>query len=94
MQEYIKKEKDIPHVFYLYLHSKIFEKSKGEDIKINEVISYMFQWSIPKQLRYLIIKEMEKLDLLKVTNKYMIELNKPQFNEEDIGKYYCELSIF
>jgi hypothetical protein len=90
----MEEEKKIPHVFYLYLHSKIFEKSRGEDIKINEVISYMFQWSIPKQLRYLIIKEMERLDLLKITNKYMIELSKPKFNEDEIGKYYCEMSLF
>jgi len=89
-----KKEDKIPYVFYLYLHSKIFEKSKGEDMKLNEVISYMFQWSIPKQLRYLILKEMEKLNLLKITNKYNVELNKPTFSEEDIGKYYIKLNIY
>ena len=94
MEEYIKKEKKIPCVFYLYLHSKIFEKSRGEDIKLNEVISYLFEWHIPKQIRYLIIKEMEILGLLKINNKYFIELNKPTFNIEEVNKYYGKLSIF
>ncbi len=88
------KEKKIPCVFYLYLHSKLFEKTKGEDIKINEAIKYMFQWSIPKSIRYLILKEMERLDLLKITNKYSIELKRPTFDLEEVGKYYCELSIY
>ena len=84
----------IPKVFYLYLHSKIFEKSRGEDIQINEVVSYMFQWSIPKQIRYLILKEMELMGLLKIKGKYTIKLNKPRFNLEKTNKYYHKLNIF
>jgi hypothetical protein len=94
MEEYIKKEQKIPCVFYLYLHSKIFEKSKGEDIKLNEVISYLFEWHIPKQIRYLIIKEMERLKLLKINERYLIELNKPQFNIEETSKYYSQMGLF
>lgn len=90
----LKKEKEIPCVFYLYLHSKIFEKTRGEDIKLNEVISYMFQWSIPKQIRYLILKEMERLELIKIRDKYVVELNKPKFNIEDVNKFYHKLGIF
>jgi hypothetical protein len=89
-----KEEKKIPCVFYLYLHSKIFEKSRGGDIKINEVISYMFQWSIPSNIRYLILKEMERLGLLKIKDKYIIELNRPKFNIEEVNKYYHKLNIF
>lgn len=94
MEEYIKKEEKIPCVFYLYLHSKIFEKSRGEDIKLNEVISYLFEWHIPKQIRYLIIKEMERLKLLKINERYIIELNRPDFNIEETNKYYFKMGIF
>lgn len=94
MEEYVKKESKIPCVFYLYLHSKIFEKTHGEDIEMNEVINYMFQWSIPKQIRYLILKEMERLKLIKIKNRFYIELNKPDFNLNDVNKYYQKLGIF
>ena len=89
-----KRGDKVPKVFYLYLHSKIFEKSRGEDISVNEVVSYMFQWSIPKQIRYLIIKEMETMGLLKIKGRYTIELNKPRFNLEKTNKYYHRLKVF
>ena len=90
----MEKKEEIPKVFYLYLHSMIFEKSKGEDIPINEVVSYMFQWSIPKQIRYLILKEMELMGLLKIKGRYTLELNRPKFNINEVNKYYQKLSVF
>lgn len=88
-----KEEKEIPNILYLYIHSKIFEKTKGQDYPTKEVISYLFEWHIPKQLRYLFLKECEKLGLVKL-KKDIIEINKPIFKLEEANRYYEELGIW
>jgi len=45
-----------------------------------EFKSCFFQWRIPKTLRYLIMKEMEKMGLLKV-EKHMVYMNNYYFDE-------------
>ena len=88
------KEKEIPHIFYLYLHSKLYERSLTREASIKDIKKFLFQWKIPKKLRTLIIKEMEILGLLTIDNRYYIQFNKPKFNEDDCNKYYEELGIF
>ncbi len=55
-------------VIYLYFHSKIKEW-KGDKVKEKEFRNCLFQWRIPKNLRYPIMKEMEKMGLIKIEKK-------------------------
>lgn len=89
------KEVKIPNVFYYYIHSKIWERTKGNSIQKSELKGYLAEWRIPKNLRYLIIKELEILGLIKKTKKHQIEFEKPKFNDEEIlKKFNVELGIF
>lgn len=87
------ENKDIPHVFYLYLHSKLFNAFKGEPHSVQDVKSYMFQWKIPRKLRPLVLKELELLGLLKI-NRVKVEFERPKFNEKEYNKYYHKLGLF
>lgn len=88
------KKKEIPYIFYLYLHSKIWEMSKGRLISEKELKQLLFQWKIPNKLKVLIIKELIILGLLQKEKKYLIRINRPKFNIENINKYYQMLKIF
>jgi hypothetical protein len=75
-------------IIYLYFHSKIL-KWKGKEMNEKEFMSSFFQWRIPKNIRYLIMKEMEKMGLLKIEKAKpynLIYLNNYYFNEEDFKK--------
>ena len=85
--------KDIPHIFYLFLHSKLFYKF-GKVIKRKEVITYMFEWRIPKKIRPLILEEMILLGLVKRVDRNFVELEMPKFNEDDCNCYFEKLGIF
>ncbi len=87
------KKREIPHIFYLYLHSKIFEKQHGNDIPLRELSHYLFQWKIPQKLRPLIIKELEILELLK-RQRYKFKIERPKLYEENINKFYEQLGLF
>ena len=87
------KIKKIPCIFYLYLHSKVFQEKRGQAINHSELISYLHHWRIPKKLRPLIIKELVLLKLLK-QKKYIYELEKPQIYEENVNKYYDMLGVY
>lgn len=51
-------------------------------------------YRIPNCLKPLILKEMEKLNLIRKVNGRMIEFLSSEFNIEGIGKYYMELEIY
>jgi len=87
------KIKKIPCIFYLYLHSKVFQEKRGQVINHSELISYLHHWRIPKKLRPLIIKELVLLKLLK-QKRYIYELKKPQIYEENVNKYYDMLRVY
>jgi hypothetical protein len=59
-------------IIYLYFHSKILNW-KGKRVSDKEFKSCLFQWRIPKNLRDPIMREMEKLGLIK-TEKRQVEL--------------------
>lgn len=86
-------KKEIPKILYLFLHSKLFYKF-GRLTSKKEAISYMFEWRIPQKLRPLILEEMMILGLCIEIDKRDIEINKPEFTEEDYNKYYEELGLF
>jgi len=88
------KEKIIPCIYYYYLHSKIWESTKGGEISIVDLKKYLFQWKLPHKLRPLIIKELLLLGLLKKSGRHYVEVIRSTFNEEEINRYYEKLKIF
>jgi hypothetical protein len=77
-------------IIYLYFHSKIL-KWKGKEISERDFRSSFFQWRIPKNLRYLVAKEMEKMGLIKMKNK-KVYLNDYYWDDNDsIKKFALDL---
>ncbi len=75
-------------IIYLYFHSKIL-KWKGKEMNEKEFLSSFFQWRIPKPLRRLIMKEMEKMGLLEIKKGKpysTIYLNNYVLKEDDLDK--------
>ena len=89
-----KKGDKIPYLYYLYLHSKIWEMAQGNLISEKELKKYLFQWKIPEKMRILIIKELILLELLEKEKKYILKINRPNFSIDELNKYYQELNIF
>jgi len=87
------KVKEIPYIYYRYLHSKIFQNKEGRPTKRKELFIYLHSFKIPKKLRPLIIKELEMLGLLKKNNKEF-ELKQPTIYEENINEYYDCLGLY
>ena len=54
-------------------------------MKEKEFMKCFFQWRIPKTLRYLIMKEMEKMGLLEI-KKRMVYMNNYYFNKNGFKK--------
>ena len=89
----MKEEKiAIPCLFYLYIHSKMFEQTKGKETRTKDLQTYLSNWRIPKQLRFLILKELEILKLLEI-KRYSAELKVPHFNIDEYYKYHETLGI-
>lgn len=87
------KDKKIPNILYLFLHSRIFYKF-GEETNKKEATRYLFEWRIPSKLRPLILKEMIMLGLVEDLDRKTIKITRPEFNEEDCNHYYETLKIF
>lgn len=88
------EDKKIPHLFYLHLHSRIWNNSLGNRISKKEATTYLYNWKIPKQLRHLIVRELEILGLVKRLDRRTLELSKPNFDINNLKKYEEELGIF
>ena len=71
-------------IIYLYFHSKILNW-KGKEMTEKEFKSCFFQWRIPKTLRYLIMKEMEKNNLISIKKK-RIYLNNYHLDKNTIKR--------
>lgn len=87
------KKEEIPYIFYLYLHSKMWGLTEDGMISILEAKWLMHQWRIPKNIRHLILKEMEILKLIEKQGN-LLRLKKSDFNIEDLRKYSSILNIF
>ena len=85
---------EIPNVFYYYIHSKLWELSKGYDIREKDVKGHLAQWRIPKNIKPLIIKELILLGLMKKNGRNIIRIQRPNFDESKIDKFYRELKIY
>ncbi|MFW6233418.1 MAG: hypothetical protein ACOC3Z_02025, partial [Nanoarchaeota archaeon] len=78
----MKKRREIPCIFYLYIHSKMYLWASNKEVSKKDLKNFLFQWKIPKRLRPLIIKELEIMGLLKNIKQYIVEIKRPEFNEE------------
>jgi len=84
-------------ILYLGLHNQLIKKyGAGGMIKRKEFFCKLGKHGqIPKQIRYLVIKEMEKKKLLKMINRDEIEVLKIDINlEEDANKLYEMAGIY
>jgi len=90
----MNQEVKIPCIYYLYLHSKIWDMAQGRIISEKDLKKYLFQWKIPEKMRILIIKEMIILGLIEKEKKYYLKINRPEFDLEDLNDYYELLNIF
>lgn len=85
----------IPCVFYYYLHFKLGEKYKnGTIVTIKDAMSFLFEWRLPKEIRPIIIKELEMLDLIERINKKTIRLKQSTFNVSDLREFYKTLNFY
>jgi hypothetical protein len=72
-------------IFYLYLHAQLWKRFGSEDVNIKKTRSYLSEWRIPSSLRFDILKEMEKMKLLKIKNRFFLLLNKPKLDLENLN---------
>lgn len=84
-------------VFYMYLHSKLWEYKK--EMTEKELKSYLCGWwRIPKLLVPLILIEFQKLGYLKkekrVQRNPLFTISSPEFNEEKLNELYEQFRIF
>lgn len=89
--------KPIKNIIYLYIHSMMFQKFGEFELSEKELTSYLYEWRMPKELRPLIIKELECLDLLELSGKrpfLRVQLKRSYFSLEDKNKYYELLDLF
>lgn len=84
MQETKIKEKPIPGFFYFYVHSRLWNMVKGEQVSRKDFTSLLYEWRIPKQFREAIIKELELLGLIKIESKFLIRIFPPRYNDESL----------
>lgn len=89
-----KIKRGIPCILYLYIHKRIYERFQNKKPKVSEIKSFMFEWRIPKKLRYLILKELEILGLIRLNGRRRAELKEPIIDEEELNEYYEELDVF
>lgn len=81
--------KGIP-ILYLYLHSRILSW-KGKVMTEKQFKTCFFQWRIPKNLRPILMKEMERYGLLEIekkSRKRRVFLNNYEFNEKKVHPDY------
>lgn len=91
----MNKEEVIPCVFYFYIHCKLKEKYKEAAVlSTKEAMNFLFEWRIPKEIRPIIIKELEILNLIKKINKKTIEIRNSTFNLEDLREFYRATKIY
>jgi len=90
----MKKEVKIPFIFYHYIHSKIKEKTLVNEISVKDAKKILFEWRIPKELRPVILKELEFLGLIEKRNCFDLIVKKSDIDLSDISKIYKMAGIF
>lgn len=84
-------------ILYLGLHNQLIKKyGAGGIIKRKEFFCKLGKHGqIPKQIRYLVIKEMEKKELVEIVNRDEIKILEIDINlERDANKLYEMAGIY
>ncbi len=91
----MNQQEVIPCIFYFYIHYKLKEKYRVATVlSTKEAMKFLFEWRIPKELRPVIIKELEILNLIERVNKKTIKINDSTFKIEDVRKFYEAVGIY
>ena len=91
----MNKEEVIPCVFYFYIHYKLKEKFKVATVlSTKDTANFLFEWRIPKEIRPIIIKELEILGLIERINKKTIKINNSKFDIEDVREYCKAVALY
>lgn len=91
----MNNEEVIPCVFYFYIHYKLKEKfNVATVLSTKETMNFLFEWRIPKEIRPIIIKELEMLGLIKRVNKKTIKIQDSKFNIEDVREFCKAVGIY
>ena len=85
--------KEFNGYWYIYIHSKLKERSNNNLLNLNEAKSILFEWRVPKNLRSVIIKELEQLELIEKIDKQTIKLKPCKHSIEDLTKIYIHVGI-
>jgi len=85
----------IPCIFYFYIHCKLKEKYKaGAIINAKEASDFLFEWRIPTKMRPIVIRELQMLGLLRRVNKKTMEIERSEFDIEDIREFSKVVGLF
>lgn len=91
----MNQREGIPCIFYFYIHYKLKEKYRVATVlSTKEAMKFLFEWRIPKELRPIIIKELEILQLIERINKKTIKINDSSFTLDDLRKYCLAVGIY
>ncbi len=91
----MNQEEVIPCIFYFYIHYKLKEKFKeGAVLSTKDAMNFLFEWRIPKEIRPIMIKELESLKLIERINKKTIRIEHSDFVLEDIREFYRAVGIY
>ena len=85
------------NVFYLYLQSRLLEKSDRNGIvNIKEACYHIWNTKIPKSIYFVLLKELENMNLISRINRYEIKIiNKKKCEKiKKINDLYHRNGIF
>jgi hypothetical protein len=68
--------KKLSNTFYLYIQKKLYENSISGVISKKSARTFLRFYNIPKQLGFLILKDMENLGLAKPLDKFTLKINE------------------
>ena len=91
----MNKEEVIPCVYYYYIHSKLKEKfSVAAVLSTKQVTDFLFEWRLPKEIRPIVLRELEMLGLLRRMNKKTVIIEDSSFALEDLRKFCKEVGMY
>ena len=89
----MKKEKEFKGYWYLYIYSKLKERSINNTIPVVEAKNFLFEWRLPKWLRVVVIKEMENIDLIEIENKHTIRFNEIKLDLDNVSGIFNDVGL-
>jgi hypothetical protein len=88
-----KKKGEFTGYWYFYIYSKLKERSTNNELNLVDAKSLLFEWRVPKNLRIVIIKELELMELLTIINRDTVKLNNFSIDMDNISKIYEQVGI-